>query len=485
LLLDIAPERTLYLGVKGVLAMRNSASVYSILSRVAAITLAWRRAFLLGLLGVMLGSTPAGAQPFAYVTNFGSPNIVSVINAATNTVVATVQVGINPSAVAITPDGTHAYVANAASNTVSVIGTATNMVVATVPVGNMGIKNPQGVAITPDGTHAYVTSTASNTVTVIATATNTVVATVPVGINPSAVAITPDGTDAYVTDEGSNTVSVIATANNTVVATVPVGVQPVGVAITPDGTHAYVTSLGSTTVSVIDTATNSVAAIVAVGGATWAVAITPDGAHAYVTNVNGVNSVVLVIDTATNTVVATVTGAGFNPVGVAITLDGTLAYVTSGAGNQVSVIDTATNTVLTTLSMNSPVGVAITQVKFACPLSHGFWHHLDTWPVTSLALGSQIYAQAELLTLLDTPPGGDASVILAHQLIAAKLNIAHGSNPASVSSTIADADALLSQFSGKLPYTVSTSSAIGQQMVNDAKVLDRYNNGNVTPVCQR
>jgi len=196
--------------------------------------------------------------------------------------------------------------------------------------------------------------------------------------------------------------------------------------------------------------------------------------------------VVLVIDTATNTVVATVTGAGFNPVGVAITLDGTLAYVTSGAGNQVSVIDTATNTVFATLSMNSPVGVAITPVKFACPLTQGFWkNHPDTWPIISLTLGSQTYTQAELLTLFDTPPGGDASVILAHQLIAAKLNIANGSSPVPISGAIGDADNLLSQFSGKLPYTVSTSSAIGQQMVNDANVLDRYNNARLTPDCQR
>src|SRR5262249_25544096 len=129
----------------------NRASCYPIQSRVAAITLAWLRALSLGLLGVMLGSTPAEAKPFAYVTNFGS-NTVLVIDTATNTVVATVPVGRFPRGVAITPDGTHAYVANEFSFTVSVIDTATNTVVATVPVG----INPVGVAITPDGTHAYV-----------------------------------------------------------------------------------------------------------------------------------------------------------------------------------------------------------------------------------------------------------------------------------------------------------------------------------------
>ncbi len=48
-----------------------------------------------------------------------------------------------------------------------------------------------GVAITPDGTHAYVTNQDATTVSVIATATNTVVATVSVGSGPVGVAITP------------------------------------------------------------------------------------------------------------------------------------------------------------------------------------------------------------------------------------------------------------------------------------------------------
>jgi hypothetical protein len=119
-----------------------------------------------------------------------------------------------------------------------------------------------------------------------------------------------------------------------------------------------------------------------------------------------------------------------------------------------------------------------------CPLGQGFWeNHPEAWLVTSLTLGNQTYTKAQLLTILTTPVRGDASLILAHQLIAAKLNIANGSTPAPISSTIADADNLLSQFPGKLPYNIRTSAAIGQQMVNDANVLDRYNNGDLTPNC--
>ena len=120
-----------------------------------------------------------------------------------------------------------------------------------------------------------------------------------------------------------------------------------------------------------------------------------------------------------------------------------------------------------------------------CPQSQGYWkNNPDAWPVDSLTLGSQTYTKTELLTILTTPTRGDASLILADQLIAAKLNIANGSGePAPVPSTITDADSLLSGFSGKLPYNVKSSSPNGQAMVTDATTLDNYNNGLLTSGC--
>jgi YVTN family beta-propeller protein len=101
-----------------------------------------------------------------------------------------------------------------------VIDTATNTVVATIPVG----IDPTGVAVTPDGTHVYVVNDNDNAVSGIRTATNTVVGLpIPVGTNPVGVAVTPDGTKVYVANASSNNVSVIARRGNTVVATIPVG----------------------------------------------------------------------------------------------------------------------------------------------------------------------------------------------------------------------------------------------------------------------
>ena len=91
------------------------------------------------------------------------------------------------------------------------------------PVGNF----PLGIAITPDGTQAYVANSNDSTVSMIATATNTVAGLpIPVGSNPQWVALNPDGTKVYVANTVSNTVSVIKTANRAVVATIPVGSGP-------------------------------------------------------------------------------------------------------------------------------------------------------------------------------------------------------------------------------------------------------------------
>ncbi|HMH52046.1 MAG TPA: IPTL-CTERM sorting domain-containing protein, partial [Candidatus Acidoferrum sp.] len=120
---------------------------------------------------------------------------------------------------AINPTGTRLYVANAGAGTVSVVDTATNVVIATVTVGSF----PFGVAVNPTGTRVYVANGgAGGGVSVIDTASNTVVATVPV---PSAagIAITPNGARAYVADFAFNSVQVIDTATNTVVATITGG----------------------------------------------------------------------------------------------------------------------------------------------------------------------------------------------------------------------------------------------------------------------
>ena len=91
------------------------------------------------------------------------------------------------------------------------IDTATN----TAGRGDRGRQRPDAVAITPDGKTAYVANFSSGSVTPIDTATNTPGTAIPVGTDPVGVAITPDGKTAYVTNVGSNSVTPIDTATNT------------------------------------------------------------------------------------------------------------------------------------------------------------------------------------------------------------------------------------------------------------------------------
>jgi hypothetical protein len=119
-----------------------------------------------------------------------------------------------------------------------------------------------------------------------------------------------------------------------------------------------------------------------------------------------------------------------------------------------------------------------------CPAGQGSWkNNLDAWPVSSLVLGGQTYTKPELVSLLNSSGSGDASAILAAQLIAAKLNIAHYSNPAPIAATVTAADGLLQGYSGKLPYNIKPSTPAGKAMTAAASTLDNYNQAVLTPGC--
>lgn len=122
----------------------------------------------------------------------------------------------------------------------------------------------------------------------------------------------------------------------------------------------------------------------------------------------------------------------------------------------------------------------------ACPFSQGYWkNHPEEWPESALPMKlgtTNYYNKDQLLTIFNTPPRGDASLILAHQLIAAKLNVANGSPvPSEVADAILDADNAIAN--RIIPAGIRTSSTLGQMMTSIAKTLDMYNNKLLTPEC--
>lgn len=292
---------------------------------------------------------PAG--PFAYISNFGSfsGTTVSVIDTPTNTVIATVNVGLGPVATAVNPAGTRAYVSNQQANSVSVIDTSTNTVITSVGVGSQ----PGEPAVSPDGSRVYVPNQTSNNMSVIDTSTNTVVATVGSLSFPVGAAVNPGGTKVYVTNSSTNTVAIVSTATNAILTTVPVCATPYHPVFNASGTRAYVVCT-SGAVSVIDTSNATVIATIPVGGNARGIAVHPSGNPAY-TSDSASNSV-SVIDTTTNTVTATLP-AGNNPWGLALNPSGSRLYVASSNTNTVLVFDTSTNGIVATVPVGAgPIG---------------------------------------------------------------------------------------------------------------------------------
>jgi len=122
-----------------------------------------------------------------------------------------------------------------------------------------------------------------------------------------------------------------------------------------------------------------------------------------------------------------------------------------------------------------------------CTYTQGYWkthgpiptgNNTNMWPVTSLTLGTVVYTDLELQAIFDTPAQGNGLISLAHQLIAAKLNIANGADGSAVAASIAAADALIGSLvippvgAGSLPS--STTSSL-------TTTLTGYNEGLVGP----
>jgi hypothetical protein len=110
-----------------------------------------------------------------------------------------------------------------------------------------------------------------------------------------------------------------------------------------------------------------------------------------------------------------------------------------------------------------------------CVRGQGYWkNHPDQWPVTQLLLGNNAYDKEQLLSILHQPVRGNGLVLLAHQLIAAKLNIANGADGSCIEETLADADALIGDL---LVPPVGDGYLRPRDVSALTDILDDYNQG--------
>ena len=133
------------------------------------------------------------------------------------------------------------------------------------PTRFTGPTSSQPLALSADDWTLAVANPDNNSVSIfdVKNGANTRVAQVSVGIEPNGVAVAPDGSRIYVANTVSGSISVLSVdranaAYGLQLTTIPVGTEPYGVAITPSGKKLYVANARSNSVSVIDTTTNQV-----------------------------------------------------------------------------------------------------------------------------------------------------------------------------------------------------------------------------------
>ena len=274
-------------------------------------------------------SLPAGARPvyvsavgisFVYVAESGTNN-VGVIDASLGVLIKEFPVGIDPVAIAQTPNGAWAFVANKGSGTVSIINTGTQSLDTTLPAGT----SPVWVTAKDDSSTMYVLNQGSGTITVIDVATKAVVGTVPVGSSPNMMSFDSVNHRLYVANTGSNTVSIFNADPQVpaLLTTVSVGAGPTSVVPLPDGSRFYVTNAGcadplaltsctGNTVTVVDARSYAIRKTLTVGTAPVWAAVTAESTKVVVVNRDSNN--ISNIRTSDDTVVSTLNSSAPRPV---------------------------------------------------------------------------------------------------------------------------------------------------------------------------
>ncbi len=211
-----------------------------------------------GSLPVFVNTAQAGA---VFVANYGT-NTVSSLNTSTNVVSLTGAAGLNPVALAETPNTLNLYVANQGDGTVTDLSPADLSPLATIAVGG----TPVWVIARKDGARVYVLTQTGGQLVPIDTVSNTVLPSqtnLSVGAGANFLLYDPHLNRLYVTNPVTGKVYVFSatggldaggTPNDTPTllaaidmktianAPCPSGCAPVSVAALPDGSRFYVAS---------------------------------------------------------------------------------------------------------------------------------------------------------------------------------------------------------------------------------------------------
>jgi DNA-binding beta-propeller fold protein YncE len=344
-----------------------------------------------------LSETGCAINPCATSVSLG--NSIAVINLATDTVVNTItlpgNMGYNsygslgwsesPEPIILSPDGSRLYVGydNAVGGQLATINTATYAIGNTISLGSWG---PGQLAQTPDGSLIYVSGTEGSIVTpsqniaVINTATDTIANTISClplnGYQKCVDAFTlPSGNSAYAVNEyGYNELTAINTLTQSAASlygpSSSVYEFPTYEATTSDGRYLYVENTWYG-VDVVNTETNVVTNTIsgmpdefiwqmAMGSNNILDIINTGSQLNYIVAVNTITNKIITTSPATPAVQFNAAAEGEDGYGMmAISPDGTYAYLTGGIENSILVLNTLTgNRVITVPLTDLPVWIS-------------------------------------------------------------------------------------------------------------------------------
>ena len=269
---------------------------------------------------------PDGYREFAYVSN-GAANTVSVLDIVYLRPDRTLQVGLNPTGLAVNPVRNEVYVVNTGSPTqngsISVIDTSANRVVATIAVH----KSPYFISVEPSGHRAFVANSGSNTVSVIDLDRRREISVAGTGELPGLARISPDGRSLVVTNRGSNSVSIFAVAPYTANASGQILQLRAAFPNCPGATDAVILPDSSKTFVACSAGHQVLAASLAAEPGSWPARQDPAALT---------DHLLAILD------------VGLNPVHLALKPDGGEVFASNFASDSVSEISTWTNEVEST-----------------------------------------------------------------------------------------------------------------------------------------
>ncbi len=305
-----------------------------------------------------------------YVSNEDSGD-VSVIDAETHRVRATIAVGKRPRGLRLARDGRTLYVAlsgspkadadtferappDRAADGIAVVDVRRGRVLRVLPGG----EDPESFDLSPDGRHLYVSNESAAALSVVEVDTGRIIGRIEVGGEPAGVATRPDGAIVYVTSEADGHVYAIDAAALRVLGKVPVGARPRSVVFTPDGKRAFVSAENGARVTVVDAERHAVVDEIAIDGAgARPMGIALSSTMLFVSTGRGRGLAFVDLATHLQRLVAAV---GARPWGVGVTKDGHRVFTANGPSNDVSVLDAESGRVLDRVRVGrSPWGVAV------------------------------------------------------------------------------------------------------------------------------